>query len=387
LKYSENFNAYQKLITDFMRNRTGNTRLGTAQAYEQFKQLAPGQTAALQPQLQQLTSTKYNDLIGKIKQTIVHFMRSRSQNLTLSEDAALADFAKLKSNESVTVQPQLNNYANEILFSELNRTGSASATDPFVGNKRGYDAIQALFPGKHWHGNLNLVFSTLQTLKDGNINLLAPGGNINVGLPVPGVSKNDNQLGIIANGKGAVNVFLDQDFNVNQSRVFALGGQGGRDDITVWSSFGDIDAGRGAKSAFAVSNPQYSFDENGNLVVFFAPPVAGSGIRTFNNGNVGLYAPGGIVNASEAGIGGNNVTISATAVLGSNNIQIGGISTGIPAASTVSLAAGLTGVSNLTANVTQISETLVNMNNDKYLSSKTKNQLGTINIELIGFGN
>jgi hypothetical protein len=315
-------------------------------------------------------------------------MRQRVQKPTLTEVDALAHFAKLPAAETAAVQTQLNTYANEILFTELIDTGSASAADPTAGNQRGFNSINALYPGNSWHGDLNLVFSTIQTKKDGNINLLVPGGNVNVGLPVPGVTKEAKELGIIASGKGAINVFLDKNFNVNQSRVFALGGN----DINVWSSHGDIDAGRGAKSAFAVSDPVYRFDENGNLVVDFPPPVSGSGIRTAapinqpngKAGNVGLFAPGGVVNASEAGIGGNNVTISATAVLGAGNIQVGGIATGVPAASVGSLAAGLTGVSNLTANVSQMAEASADMSKDK--DKNKKKQLGTISVELIGFG-
>ncbi|MCX7096094.1 MAG: filamentous hemagglutinin family protein [Methylobacter sp.] len=53
---------------------------------------------------------------------------------------------------------------------------------------------------------------------------------------------------------------------VNQSRAFALSG-------------GDIDAGRGAKSAIAAPPPEYSFDENGNLVVTFPPIVSGTAYR------------------------------------------------------------------------------------------------------------
>ncbi|MEQ1544767.1 filamentous haemagglutinin family protein [Methyloglobulus sp.] len=388
LKYAENYGKYQALVTEFMRQRTGNTKLSTKAAFEQFNKLAPSQYAALQPKFNNLTSTKYTALIGNIKQTMVQFMRQRVQKPTLTEADALARFAKLPAAETVAVQTQLNTYANEILFTELIDTGSASAADPTAGNQRGFDAINALYPGNAWHGDLNLVFSTIQTRKDGNINLLVPGGNINVGLPVPGVTKEAKDLGIIASGKGAINAFLDKNFNVNQSRVFALGG----DDINVWSSHGNIDAGRGAKSAFAVSDPVYSFDENGNLVVDFPPPVSGSGIRTAaalnqangKAGNVGLFAPGGVVNASEAGIGGNNVTISATAVLGAGNIQVGGIATGVPAASVSSLAAGLTGVSNLTANVSQMAEASADMSKDK--DKNKKKQLGTISVELIGFG-
>ncbi|WP_157199714.1 filamentous haemagglutinin family protein, partial [Methylomonas koyamae] len=66
-------------------------------------------------------------------------------------------------------------------------------------------------------------------------------------------------------------------------------------------------------------------DANGNLVVVFPATVSGSGIRAqsgFNAnriGNVTLAAPKGVVDAGEAGIGGQNVTIAATAVIGASN--------------------------------------------------------------------
>ncbi len=159
----------------------------------------------------------------------------------------------------------------------------------------------------------------------------------------------------------------------------------------IWSSEGDIDAGRGAKSAIAAPPPQYSFDDNGNLVVTFPPIVSGSGIRTAATtgkipGDVFLFAPKGIVNAGEAGIGGTNVTISATAVLGANNIQVGGVSSGVPAASSGSLAAGLTGVSNLTANVSQVAQSSTDMSKDSKDADAKSMKMGVISVDLIGYG-
>lgn len=69
-----------------------------------------------------------------------------------------------------------------------------------------------------------------------------------------------------------------------------------------------------------------------------------------------------------------------------NNIQVGGVGTGIPSASTASLAAGLTGVSNLTANVSQMAQASADMGKDNDKDEKKKKQLGTISVELIGFG-
>jgi hypothetical protein len=60
---------------------------------------------------------------------------------------------------------------------------------------------------------------------------------------------------------------------------------------------------------------------------------------------VDLIAPVGTVNAGDAGIGSSgNLTIAANKVLGTDNIQIGGSASGVPAA-TSGLAASLSGVS------------------------------------------
>ncbi len=392
LKYAENFTKYQELVTEFMRQRTGNEELTVKTAFEEFTKLNPSVYAGLQPKFDALKSNKYSQLIQGIKQEIIRFVRVSVNNPELSESDALNIYsADYKSDKYLPIQPKLNNLANQILFGELNATGSASAADPTLGNERGFAAIEALYPDNQWKGDVNLFFSKLQTLKDGDINLLAPGGNINAGLAVVAndLAKEASELGIVVQGKGSINAFLHDHFIVNQSRVFALGGG----DIMIWSSEGNIDAGRGAKSAIAAPPPVIDFDSEGNLVVEFPAIVSGSGIRTAapldaneEAGNVALFAPGGVVNAGEAGIGGNNVTISATAVLGANNIQVGGVGTGVPAASTVSLAAGLTGASNLTASVNQMAQASTDMSNRGEDKAKKQKRLRSIVVKLLGFG-
>ena len=83
--------------------------------------------------------------------------------------------------------------------------------------------------------------------------------------------------------------------------------------------------------------------------------------------------------------GKTNVTISATAVLGANNIQVGGVSTGVPVASTGSLAAGLTGTSNLGANVSQVAQATAGLNDNDKNSSKNA-ALGMLSVDVLGFG-
>jgi len=334
-------------------------------------------------------SDLYKDASQKIKTLITDFMRERLNDGTLSETAALEAFAELKSGDFVAIQPQLNAIILPVFFNEIKESGAASAGTDSLGNERGYAAIESLFPGSEWKGDLSMFFSKIHTLDSGDINLLVPGGQINTGLAVSFTgAKPASELGVVVQRQGNINAFAHDDFLVNSSRVFALDGG----DIMIWSSEGDIDAGRGAKSAIAAPPPVVSFDDKGNLKIEFPPIVSGSGIRTAASstgvlpGDVFLFAPKGVVNAGEAGIGGTNVTISATAVLGANNIQVSGIGTGVPAASTGSLAAGLTGTSNLTASVSQVAQAATGVDNDDTTEKAQNAALGMLSVDVIGIG-
>jgi hypothetical protein len=335
----------------------------------------------------------YIDKIQSAKNLIMLFMGQRSGNPSISEDSALLAFAALPSSDTLPIQSQLNSLLLPIMFNEVNLSGSAAAAATSDAAKKvfyesGTAAINTLFPDNNWKGDLSLFFSKIQTVDGGDINLLVPGGQINAGLAVSFTgAKPSSELGIVAQREGNINAVVHDDFLVNTSRVFSLDGG----DIQIWSSAGNIDAGKGAKSAIAAPPPIVSFDKDGNLVIEFPAIVSGSGIRTAASssgvipGNVSLFAPIGVVNAGEAGIGGTNVTISATAVLGANNIQVGGVSTGVPVASTGSLAAGLTGTSNLGANVSQVAQAVTGVNDSG--SDTNKNAaLGMFSVEVLGFG-
>jgi hypothetical protein len=68
----------------------------------------------------------------------------------------------------------------------------------------------------------------------------------------------------------------------------------------------------------------------------FPAALTGSGIQTIATspglkpGSVDLFAPHGVVNANDAGIVAGNLTIAATAVIGTNNISVSGSSVGVP---------------------------------------------------------
>jgi hypothetical protein len=203
-------------------------------------------------------------------------------------------------------------------------------------------AIQALFGGTAIkNGNIDSYQTSIQSYAGAPVNLLAPGGNITVGLTTP---SRDQQIGVVTNAGGAIRSFLSGDFNINQGKI--LTAQGG--DILIYTSDGGIDAGRGAKTSVTTPPPTRKpiLDANGNVLGFtYTLPVAvsGSGIQTATSkpsgpssvappaGNIYLFAPAGTIDAGEAGItSAGNIFIAAQTVLNAENISSAGTSTGVP---------------------------------------------------------
>lgn len=273
-------------------------------------------------------------------------------------------------------------------FQAIQSAGVAAAQSGPAAYTRAYDAIDILFPEAAQHpGDIKLFFSKIHSIDGGDVDLLAPGGIINAGLAsTEGVDKSSDQIGIVAQREGAISAYALGDFLVNQARVFALGGG----NILIFSREGNIDAGRGAKSALAAPPPTVSFDEQGNLQVIFPAVVRGSGIRTASSvatvkaGDVFLFAPSGVVDAGEAGIGANNIVIGAQEVIGADNIDIGGSSTGVPVGDTSSLAAGLSGVSNLSSSASKMAEDSAGGMGAN--SAQDNSPVGFLSVELLGFG-
>ncbi|MBV8146525.1 MAG: filamentous hemagglutinin family protein, partial [Gammaproteobacteria bacterium] len=280
---------------------------------------------------------------------------------TLSYPAALAAF------EALTRAQQLP-FIAQVLNDELNATGLAH-TMQGTDYQRGYTAIGTLFPTKDaagtplgYQGDIDLFFSQLKTEQGGDINMLAPGGSVVVGVPNPPASltfikQSFNpfvaaaaNLGVLVLGSGAIEGFADQNFEVNTSRMLTL--EGG--DIILWASNGNIDAGRGAKSASGAPPPVIQTDANGNVFVNPINDVSGSGIGQLLTGPdetpglVDLIAPKGAVNAGEAGIRvAGNLNIAAVQVIGANNIQVSGTATGVPVSEAGALAGALSGANSL----------------------------------------
>ncbi len=271
-------------------------------------------------------------------------------------EAALATFDQL--------MPELRTvFLQQVLLAELRASGraAASADARLHGDySAGFRALETMFPGSNpdlddgetnrYGGDIALYFSRVYTLAGGDITMLAPGGGVNAGLATPpssfGVNKAPSELGIVAQSVGNIGVLTYDDLQVNESRVFAADGG----DILVWATRGDIDAGRGAKTAVSAPPPTITIDTNGQLIVSFPAALTGSGIQTLATsegtepGDVDLFAPRGVVNAGDAGIVAGNLTIGATAVLGADNIKVSGVAVGVPV-DAGGLGASLSGVS------------------------------------------
>ena len=247
-------------------------------------------------------------------------------------------------------------FVQNTFFNELKQAGiDHNAGGTYA---RGFDAIATYFPNDHYDGTLDLAFSQLKTERGGDLNVMAPGGGIVVGLPKtpaalikakqdkarpPGVFSQGNEasiLGIFTVKGGNINLFSKGNIDVAQSREFTIAGG----DILDWSSFGIIDAGKGSKTATSAPPPLIRTDANGNTVVDLSGVVSGSGIGTLQTlasaaiGNVYLIAPNGTVDAGDAGIrSSGNLLVAAQRVIGADNISVGGVSSGVPAVSSAGI--------------------------------------------------
>lgn len=235
-------------------------------------------------------------------------------------------------------------------------------------------------------GDIKMFLSTVQTKDGGDVDVFAPAGGILVGLAVSdiGLDKEDDELGVIVKKQGDANLIAREDVDVNVSRVVTLGGG----SILGGSTEQDFDAGRAPQTALAAPPLQVSYDAIGQVVLEVAPILAGGGARATGAGNITLFAPRGIIDAGEAGIAGNNVILAATAIMGANNISFGQSASGVPAAPTGGVAAGLAGVGNVAAAVSKAVEAGNDVNNKDVAKSLAKagTGVGMLSVEVIGFG-
>ncbi|RZU46953.1 filamentous hemagglutinin family protein [Fluviicoccus keumensis] len=236
---------------------------------------------------------------------------------------------------------------------------------------RGFAAINTLFPAASGYtenklsgrygaeqkirtGTLDMRGSTVQTQRGGDISIVGPGGRVLVGSTSapPQVGRSaasagigPNNQGILTMERGNIGIFADDSILLAQSRIFTE--QGG--DLLIWSSNGDINAGKGAKTSSELPPPEYLCDDDHFCLVDAKSQVSGAGIAVLQTkpnspkGSATLVAPTGTVDFGEAGarISGN-LNVAAAKVANASNVQTGGKSVGLPAtgADTAALGSG-----------------------------------------------
>jgi filamentous hemagglutinin len=323
------------------------------------------------------------------------YVQQQTGVLPSDKASALTQFAALSRNQQFLL-------CEQIMFTEM-RDGGRSAAAAGAGHdnySRSFTALETLFPGASdptkatasYPGSMSLYFSRIYTLAGGSISLLAPGGGVNVGIASPpaafGLSKQPSELGVVAQSVGDISSVSYGDFLVNQSRVFAANGG----SILVWSTQGNIDAGRGAKTAISAPPPTVTLDANGHLVTVFPAALEGSGIQALATsagvtpGDVDLYAPHGVVNANDAGIVAGNLTIGATAVLGRDNISVSGVSIGVPVDAS-GLGASLAGSSSVASSASSAATMAVDTGAKSTAAASLGDQaLGFLDVFVLGLG-
>jgi len=275
---------------------------------------------------------------------------------------------------------------NEVLFAELRAAGRAASV--LAGDERtaayavGYAALEDLFPASTASGSINLSNSQLKSQQGGDVRVLAPRGGVNVGeLGSASTNRAASNVGVITVAGGRVESAVRDNFDVNQSRVFTL--QQG--NILLWSSEGNLDAGRGAKTVTGSPPPLFTIDSSGNLKVDTSGSFSGSGIAVLDaKSDLDLYAPKGEINAGDAGIkSAGNAFFGAVRFVGADNLNVGGVATGAPPPPpTTGATAGLTNASQAAAGAMAKPDDAKDEDDERRKRRARRNLL----LEFLGFG-
>lgn len=304
-------------------------------------------------------------------------------------------------------------FAQQVLFKVLTSVGedyNNPASPYYQKYARGYEALNTMFPASLGYtannldgggngankvidtGDLDIRSTTIQTQQGGNVSILGPGGQALVGSTSapPQIIDDTNgkviagpgTMGILTLEQGDIDIFTDRSVLLAQSRIFTE--QGG--DMTIWSSNGDINAGKGAKSSADTPAPQYVCDANHYCTVDARGQVTGAGIATLQSvpgiplGTINLIAPRGTVDAGDAGIRAGNLNVAALRVVNADNIQVTGKASGIPLVQAVNTGA-LTAASAAASAATQVAQDIAKNN-----ASGVSARRWTISVQVEGFG-
>jgi filamentous hemagglutinin len=250
---------------------------------------------------------------------------------------------ELKPKETIEFFDRLRAAGDE--YSTLLAAGDTTVARDKVEEAR-TQIIAPFIPSINSTANISMTSSQISTQAGGDLFVFA-GGRIDVGRTAIGATKTatesaatDKNTGIFTALGGAINIFVRGDLNVNESRVMSF--MGG--DITVWSDEGNVNAGRGSRTAVSAMAPRSYVNKDGVVVTVFQIPAVGSGIRAVTYdpdgpgplvapeaGMLHIVAPTGAIDAGEAGMGGRSAMIGASQVLNTQNMSFSQGAVGVPA--------------------------------------------------------
>lgn len=313
----------------------------------------------------------------------------------VTTDAGAAYLTELGVNEdfdllSPEAQAQIATDVFHLLLRDAGRDFNDKES-PFYGKwDSGWEVIRTLFPEDiDWDGKILTQGRDIRTKMGGDINILIPGGGLEMADTTLG-----NPLappGIITEAGGKVSLFSDKSVDIGIGRIFTL--QGG--DIVIWSSKGNIAAGSSSRTIQSAPPTRVVIDpQSASVQTDLAGLATGGGIGVLATvegvkpGDVDLYAPTGVIDAGEAGIRvTGNINLGAVAVVNASNISAGGSSTGSPVATVT--APSVSSISNASSAAAASSTPASKANDEKQANSQSAPvaDIPTIyTVEVIGYG-
>ena len=133
---------------------------------------------------------------------------------------------------------------------------------------------------------------------------------------------------------------------------------------------------------------------SGDIETIFPPAISGSGIRNavsssgIEPGSIFLAAPEGVIDAGDAGIvTAGDFFAAANDVIGADNIDVGGVSVGVPTDNS-GLGASLTGVSDTGASAAKSAQELTKdtTSEDSSEEGLGETALAWLEVFVLGFG-
>ena len=251
----------------------------------------------------------------------------------------------------------------------------------------GFAAIAALFPSPSV-GDINLTSRQIKTKSGGGIQILAPGGKLTVGIDIAGNQALDQ--GILTESGGGISIFTKGNVDVGTSRIFTL--RGG--DEIIWSSTGNIAAGASSKTVQSAPPTKVLVDpQSGDVKTDISGLATGGGIGVLAStagiapGSVDLVAPGGAIDAGDAGIRSTGkLNVAATVILNASNIQASGGSSGTPTVSVSAPSLGSINAGNTQAATSSSSNDAAKQAAQQSTPPPKDEPPSVITVEVLGYG-